>query len=158
LLLASFILLLLICLLLLPILISLLLSRRRPVIASWLRPLTWRIRLWRVSGFVRRIRRRIRRLSGIAHRRLAVSRLIVRTVSIRLRLLSRGSLLHLWPLGRNIRWTQSLDFAPSERFAGVSRKCPLLFFKRHRRWRRRRLGYDGPLRNCRGRPGHPICG
>src|SRR5713101_6236354 len=156
LLLASLLLLLLSCLLfaslvrllLLTRLVGLLLSRRRSVVATGLRPLARRIRLWRVSGFVRRVRwRRIGRLPGVTHSWLAARAVGVRAVGVRRRGFSRRRLLDLGPLCRNVRRTQRFDFVPRERLAGVRRERLLLLCKRHRRRGRRCLRYHGPLGN-----------
>ena len=162
---ASFILLLLrrllfaslVRLLLLTSLIRLLLSRGRPVIATWLRPLAWRVRLWGVAGLVRRVRRRcIGRLPGATDSWLAARSVGVRAVCIRRRGFSRRRLPDLGPLCRNSRRTQSLHFMSSERLAGVRLERFLLLFECHWRRGRRSFCHYRPLGNRCRRPSHPI--
>jgi hypothetical protein len=144
-------------LLLLTSLIRLLLSRRRPVIATRLRPLAWCIHLRRVSGLVRRVRRRcIGWLPGATNSWLAARAVRVRTVCIRRRGFSRRRLPDLGSICRNSCRAHSLDFMSSERLARVRFERFLLLFKRHRRRGRRSFCHYRPLGNCCRRPSHTI--
>jgi hypothetical protein len=144
-------------LLLLTSLIRLLLSRRRPVIPTRLRPLAWRVRLWGVARLVRRVRwRRICRLPRTTNSWLSTRTVGVRSVCIRRRGFSRRRLPDLGPLCRNSCRAHSLDFMSSERLAGVRFERFLLLFKCHRRRGRRSFCHYRPLGNCCRRPSHTI--